>query len=1045
MAQQSGPFAAGSIDRAPRRQTQTYEPIQAPRPFWDQVERRATTDRLQVRVAREEAAVQGALNDRHRQIETLLGRPVPRSLMMTGQDARDGTGALPDSEYEAALEQMRRDFPDRLAAIETRAELAARLSGQSTVARYDTPDGPAWAKTLPDGSLWLERQDGQTGPLSRFPGARPVRRDPAEPMQRGDGTTASSRVRSLGERFTSTVEDVAHTNPVMAASRYLLSRGPSFEEFEDPANPGQTIRFASLGSQMVDYERERRDSYRLMAESDAWSDGDASALHKLARGAVTLGGAFTGAAADPTALIAPGSSAVGRIAGSVVVNAATDAVAQAADIGSGIETEYRPLQTAAAAVIGAGVQGAAEGGVALARSLNPSPGGVVGALASEIDAGSRALVRDAPRVPSATPAVRAALARIDRERMDIARFGQADGATTQAVTADLDALRTPLPADPVVERELDDLFGGADQRTEVSSTDEPAAAQSDGPANRPAADDGGAADAGLGTEAAGSPAPETTGPDGHIDQAHADLAALAESGDTAAAESLSRRISNFIDWDDVDLSPADRAAVNAREPVSAAAMIQTARNYREAGVGASMYDPDSYADAMAAQRQAAPSADGGRGNTGPAPAGYEAAEYQGRRILLGSFDPMQIEADPARFQFKTAGDEGLTDRLSGVTSWDRTAAGRAILFQERSGRIIIADGHQRRGLARRLIQSGEDTTARLDGFLMREADGWTPADVRIVAALKNLREDSGALLDAARLLRESPALVNDRSLPITGDFIQNARHLAALSDDAFGAVSSGVIPERYGAVIGQQSFDRPDLHLSMVDLIRQGEPRSVDEARSLVQEAKLADFAESQGLQDDLFGGVPAQSTLIARARLRTAVLKQLRGDARLFASLVRNADAIEAGGNALARSENEARLARDLVAFSAIDKLALRVGSVGDTFGAAASAVTRGELTLAAGARNIVDELRESARMIDAADAERRVTLDPSAPGEPARDALKAFDAPGGKGQAEQIRPKPEDAEAEARASLQWDDLPEVGDEQRAADVLRVCAPGKV
>jgi hypothetical protein len=316
--------------------------------------------------------------------------------------------------------------------------------------------------------------------------------------------------------------------------------------------------------------------------------------------------------------------------------------------------------------------------------------------------------------------------------------------------------------------------------------------------------------------------------------------------------------------------------------------------------------------------------------------------------------------------------------------------------------------------------------------------------VRVVAALKNLREDSGSLLDAARVLREAPHLANDRSLPITGDFMANARELARLSEAAFGAVSSGVISERNGAVIGALSADRPDLHLSMVDLIRQGDPRSLDEARALVQEARLADFAETNGLQDDLFGGVPAQTTLIARARLRAAVLKQLRGDARLFSSLIRNADAIEAGGNALARTENEARLARDMIAYSAIDKLALRVGVVGDTFGDAAGAVTRGDLTLAQGARNIIDELQAAARVSDALDADRRVNLDPLPPSEIARDSLRSFGEPGGKGQAEQVRPKPEDAQAEARASTLWDDLPEIGEEQRALDVLRVCAPGK-
>lgn len=902
------PFAAGQIATPPRTTAPPPPPITAPESLLDRVRSAPPpVDRVAERLAREESRVQGALWARHRDLETILGRRVPVSAMMTGQDSRNGVGSLPDAEYEAQVEALRRDNPDRLSGFESREDMAARLSGRRAVTYYRTQHGDAEATTLANGSLWLVTADGRTGSLSQFPGATPVRAAAPGDVSRGDGSVAGPRVRSLGERFASTTEDMANTNPIISASRWALGRGPAYDEFTDPET-GETIRYASLGQQMVDHERERRDSYQLMAQSDAWDGGDASALHKLARGAATLGGALTGSAADPTAFIAPGRTVVARVAGAAGVNAALDVGTQAADMGAGLQDEYDPLRTGAAVLLGTTIQGGVEVGGAVGRALNPDPGGVVGALAAEIDAGSRQMA-DAPQPRPVPPAVRAALARIDRDRLDAQTIGSADGATMQATQRALDDLR--MPPRPQVEREIDELFGGAEARAE-----------------------------------AGEPLPD--------------------------------------------------------EP-----------------------------------------ADGGRGNTGPGgSAGLEVAEYQGRRILSGSFDPMQVEADPARFQFKQAGDEGLTDRLSGVTQWDRTAAGRSILFEDADGRVIIADGHQRRGLARRMIESGEDLTPRLDGFLMRERDGWTPSDVRVVAALKNLREDSGALLDAARVLREAPHLANDRSLPITGEFMANARDLARLSDEAFGAVSSGVISERNGAVIGSLSADRPDLHLSMVDLIRQGDPRSLDEARALVQEARLADFAEANGLQDDLFGGAPAQSTLIARARLRAAVLKQLRGDARLFSSLIRNADAIEAGGNALARTENAARLARDMIAYSAIDKLALRVGAVGDTFGDAAGAVTRGDLTLAQGARNIIDELRESSRLADALDAERRINLDPSAPSDIARQALRAFDEPGGRGQREQTRPKPKDAGAEARAS--WDDLPEVTEEQRALDVARACATAK-
>ncbi len=433
--------------------------------------------------------------------------------------------------------------------------------------------------------------------------------------------------------------------------------------------------------------------------------------------------------------------------------------------------------------------------------------------------------------------------------------------------------------------------------------------------------------------------------------------------------------------------------------------------------------------------------------TAPAGSGRSEATYQGRRIFSGSFDPMTVEADPLAFQYKADGDaEGVTNRLAGVQSWDATAAGRAILFERRDGQVVVADGHQRRALARRLIETGQDTTAALDGFLFRQADGWAVEDVRVIAALKNIREGSGSIMDAAKVFRDAPALINDRSLPVTGEFIASARGLARLSPEAFGSVINGVIPERFGAVIGELAADKPDLHASLVDLIKRGGARNLDDSRALVQEGLLADFAARSGLQDDLFGGMPAESSIIARAKLRAAVLRQLRGDARLFSSLVRKADAIEVGGNVLARSENEMRAAMDAAAIAVVDRMSLRSGEVGDVFGAAARGVVDGDRSLADAVSEVVGVLRSN---VDAGADLSRFRSDAIAPSPPTAfsiNALRAFDEPASAGPAGQVQPKPEDAAMEEGngpgglfAALTTDDV-----EERAFARLAPCAPGR-
>ena len=873
MPQEAGPFAAGQVDR-PARRTTTPAPINEPRPFWSLVEDRTQNRRLADRVAREETLVQGALWDRHRQVEALIGRPVPPSAMMTGQGA-DGVGTLTDADYEVRLDAMRREFPDQLAAVENRADLAARLSGEPAVTYYDTPGGPASVRTQADGSLWLETREGRSGPLSSFPGARPVRRARPDDVSRGDGTSASPRVRSLGERLSSTAEDIAHTNPIMGAGRWLISRGPAFDEFEDPANPGETIRFANLGSQTVDYERERRDSYRLMAEDDAWNSGDASWLHKGARGAATLLGALAGSAADPTALIAPGRTVAGRVIGATGINALLDVGAQSADVATGIEDEYRPLQTVIAAGLGAAIQGGAEGVAPLARALSGNPGGVVEAVAREIDAGSRQIVGS-----PLPPAMRAAASRVEQDATDSVRVGPVDGATRQQATRAMDAGAPPPPSVP--ERGLDEIF---------------------------------------------------------------------DTGVSARPDSLST------------------------------------------------------------------------------------ADYQGRRILSGSFDPMAVDVDPARFQFRQgADDEGLTGALADVTAWDQAAAGQAIIFEDRAGRVFAVDGHQRRGLARRMIESGQAEEARLHGRMFREADGWSADDVRTVAAITNLRQESGTVLDAATLLRQTPRLIDDRSLPVAGVFVDVARDLARLSDEAFEAVTAGAIPQRFGAVVGELASDRPDLHAQLVDLIRQAQPRSLDEGRALVFEGRRAEDAGLDGARP------PSPAEQIERARLRAAVLQQLRLDRSLYERIVRDADAVEAFGHAFVRTPEEAGVAADMIVFSALDRLSTgRDGA--DAFSAALARTSPPE----AAVRKVVAELRDAVRAMDEADADRLARIAPGRPSEGAVRAVEPFDKPGGPGQRAQAEPKPEDADAEAMAGTLWDDLPEVGEEERALSVLRQCAPGGV
>ena len=427
----------------------------------------------------------------------------------------------------------------------------------------------------------------------------------------------------------------------------------------------------------------------------------------------------------------------------------------------------------------------------------------------------------------------------------------------------------------------------------------------------------------------------------------------------------------------------------------------------------------------------------------------EATTYRGRPIYGATFDPSALQTAPDVFQYKSGADgAGLTDRLRGVQTWDPTSAGRAMVWEDPNGGYVVADGHQRLGLAQRLSEQDP----QLDSLLFRSQDGWTAQDVRTVAALKNIREGSGTPLDAAKILREHPDALNDDSLPITGALAEQGRGLARLSDDAFGSVVNEVVPQHQASLIGNMAGDRPDLHAGMMDLLAKGKPANADEARALVSEALEADWAKHEGAQDDMFGGVPEQSTVIARAKVRAAVLRQVRGDAKMFTTLTRQADAIEAGGNSLARTANEAALATNRAAEAQISKLAYRDGDIGQAMRDAASEVVAGAKPADA-ANKVAALVRRAIQDGERAQAERKIAIDPDGFSSAGVKRAADFEQPGGKAQAEQIGPKPEDADHEAAARTGggdlhpaarglFDDIREPNPAADALNALRPCAP---
>lgn len=330
----------------------------------------------------------------------------------------------------------------------------------------------------------------------------------------------------------------------------------------------------------------------------------------------------------------------------------------------------------------------------------------------------------------------------------------------------------------------------------------------------------------------------------------------------------------------------------------------------------------------------------------------DVATVDGKPVAFERFDPATIGTDAAQMQYKGGADAaGVTDRLRSVTRWDPLAGGRVFVFERADGSRVIADGHQRLGLAKRLSTDSEP--AELVGHLFREADGWTAADVRAMAAKKNMQEGSGTALDAARVLRDRPDMA-DGALPVTGPMMREAVHLARLSDEAFGMVNAGLVPEAYGARVGAMVAD-PLQHVAVLADLLRFKPETEREASILIGESLRAGFVAER--QEDMFGTLDRSVSLMAeRIKVLDQAVRQLATDKRVFGMLGREADRIEAGGNVLAATNAE-RAAAAAEMQQLVVKLAQRMGPISDMLTDAARNVKDGGRATEA-ARGFLDQV---------------------------------------------------------------------------------------
>jgi len=345
-----------------------------------------------------------------------------------------------------------------------------------------------------------------------------------------------------------------------------------------------------------------------------------------------------------------------------------------------------------------------------------------------------------------------------------------------------------------------------------------------------------------------------------------------------------------------------------------------------------------------------------QGSANPAPADQGASPRAQEPAPLGAdyqdLKPEDLKVDASRFQFKGGGDsEGVIDTLKKVKTWDRKKAGVIMVWEDLAGNKFVVDGHQRYGLAKRLKAEGQDQT--LHAMVWREADGITAEDAKVLAADINISQGSGTAVDAAKILRARPEMLDNLPKNAVTD---HGVGLAKLSDDAFGMVVNGKVPPEYGAIVGKLA-PNTSTHAQIMDVLAKNEPASAAQAESMVRDVLAA--PEVEQTMTDMFGSSEVTQILFKeRAQVLSSAATALRKDRAAFNTLVKEEARLTGAGNKLATATNLERAQTDAEILATLQATARRKGPVADALAAAAKSLHDGTPRQVA-VREFLDRIR--------------------------------------------------------------------------------------
>lgn len=287
----------------------------------------------------------------------------------------------------------------------------------------------------------------------------------------------------------------------------------------------------------------------------------------------------------------------------------------------------------------------------------------------------------------------------------------------------------------------------------------------------------------------------------------------------------------------------------------------------------------------------------------------------------------EIGVDAKRFQFKAVTDPktGTSPLLSDVQKWNAIFVQNLTLWEDKSGKLWVVNGHHRLDLAQRL------GVPDVNAVVLKETDGISEADARAMGALENIAQGRGTSIDAAKLIRDQGWTREDMaklSVPLRENVVEQGLALSNLADWIFTNVANSKLPQTVGLAIGRELPGDDTAQAAVINLLEKAQKKGrrisgavLEELIRTVKGANTSSQTVATLFGDEIF----TKSNALEKAELIDSVKRQFRSMQKGFGQVARAKmiEMLEGAGNVLATETNLQMASDAAIALELVDKTA--------------------------------------------------------------------------------------------------------------------------